>query len=217
MREGVLMHLWGSAEAPAGGAGRYAPKDKGWRTSQVEGASFADPRWVAGAKSWASRGAWLVTVLREPSSRVWSRYFYDGGGPAAKTEAAWLESSNCGGGGRGIGNRCLSNYYVRARADSASRRGLDNPPRRRCQTSRVVASPRCRRERASSPPRRRRETSSRDLATASPRDLGSTSPRAGADIQGPRRRGLRRRRGRVRGGRAAIGSEERESAPRGVR
>jgi len=54
-----------------------------------------------------------VTVLREPSSRVWSRYFYDGGGPAAKTEAAWLESSNCGGGGRGIGNRCLSNYYVR--------------------------------------------------------------------------------------------------------
>ena len=31
------MHLWGSSEAPAGGAGRFAPKDSKWRTSQHEG------------------------------------------------------------------------------------------------------------------------------------------------------------------------------------
>lgn len=111
MREGVLMHLWGSSEAPGGGAGRFIPKDSKWRSSQVEGSTLADPRWLSSARHYAKRNAWFVTVLREPLQRVWSRYWYDTG--CSITEEKWLDGSKCGGGGRGVGNRCLSNYYVR--------------------------------------------------------------------------------------------------------
>ena len=75
IREGVLMHLWGSSEAPAGGAGRFAPKDNKWRTSQHEGSTLADPRWLSSARHYAKRNAWFVTVLRDPVQRVWSRYW----------------------------------------------------------------------------------------------------------------------------------------------
>ena len=75
IREGVLMHLWGSSEAPAGGAGRFAPKDSKWRTSQHEGSTLADPRWLSSARHYAKRNAWFVTVLRDPVQRVWSRYW----------------------------------------------------------------------------------------------------------------------------------------------
>jgi len=111
MREGVLMHLWGSSQAPGGGAGKFAPKDSKWRSSQVEGSTLADPRWLSSARHYAKRNAWFVTVLRDPLQRVWSRYWYDTGGSI--TEEKWLDDSKCGGGGRGVGNRCLSNYYVR--------------------------------------------------------------------------------------------------------
>ena len=111
IREGVLMHLWGSSEAPAGGAGRFAPKDNKWRTSQHEGSTLADPRWLSSARHYAKRNAWFVTVLRDPVQRVWSRYWYDKGGSIS--EEKWLDGNKCGGGGRGVGNRCLSNYYVR--------------------------------------------------------------------------------------------------------
>ena len=76
IREGVLMHLWGSSEAPAGGAGRFAPKDNKWRTSQHEGSTLADPRWLSSARHYAKRNAWFVTVLRDPVQRVWSRYWF---------------------------------------------------------------------------------------------------------------------------------------------
>jgi len=108
IREGVLMHLWGSSEAPAGGAGRFAPKDNKWRTSQHEGSTLADPRWLSSARHYAKRNAWFVTVLRDPVQRVWSRYWYDKGGSIS--EKKWLDGNKCGGGGRGVGNRCLSNY-----------------------------------------------------------------------------------------------------------
>ena len=36
---------------------------------------------------------------------------YDKGGSIS--EEKWLDGNKCGGGGRGVGNRCLSNYYVR--------------------------------------------------------------------------------------------------------
>ena len=52
-----------------------------------------------------------MTVLRDPVQRVWSRYWYDKGGSIS--EEKWLDGNKCGGGGRGVGNRCLSNYYVR--------------------------------------------------------------------------------------------------------
>ena len=93
IREGVLMHLWGSSEAPAGGAGRFAPKDSKWRTSQHEGSTLADPRWLSSARHYAKRNAWFVTVLREPVQRVWSRYWYDKGGVDHRGRGGWMVTS----------------------------------------------------------------------------------------------------------------------------
>ena len=112
-REGVLMHLWGSSEAPRGGAGRHAPKGPA-RTAQLEGGAFHDRQWRDKALDYARRGAWFVTALREPLDRVWSRYWYEGrygAKGAVRSESEWLDRSACY--GRGLGNRCLDNYYVR--------------------------------------------------------------------------------------------------------
>lgn len=127
VREGVLMHLWGSSEAPAGGAGRFAPRNAAARTVQVEGGTFAAAAWRSKALDYAAKGAWFVVVLREPFARVWSRYWYEGRwGPKGTVldEAAWLARDDCFG-GRGLGNRCLSNYYVRTL--SARTWGRDAP------------------------------------------------------------------------------------------
>ena len=47
-----------------GGVGRYAPKDRSFRSLQLEGGSFADARWAESARFYAQRGAWFVAVLR---------------------------------------------------------------------------------------------------------------------------------------------------------
>lgn len=85
IREGVLLHLYGSEP----------------RVMGVEGSSFADARYLAKAETYAKMGAKFVIAFREPIQRIVSRYWYDGrwphGGPKQRSAAplalgAWIDA-----------------------------------------------------------------------------------------------------------------------------
>ena len=108
IREGVLLHLYGSEP----------------RVMGVEGSSFADARYLAKAETYAKMGAKFVIAFREPIQRIVSRYWYDGrwphGGPKQRSAAplelgAWIDAVQARARRRQL-VACVSEYYVKTLA-----------------------------------------------------------------------------------------------------
>jgi hypothetical protein len=102
IREGALLHLWGSEPAAI----------------QVEGSSFGDPRLLAKAVAYRP-SAKFVVALREPVARVLSRYWYEGRFPQQREKSgeprsldAWLDAAEKVEDRRQLFS-CVSNYYVK--------------------------------------------------------------------------------------------------------
>ena len=130
------MHLWGSSEAPAGGekdASQSAPKDSKRAASQHEeqvdarGSALAERR--GGARRYAKRNAWFVTVLREhrcSASGAATGTTRAGRSPRARTSRLDGNKQFQAAAAR-VGNRCLSNYYVRTALAAAPPRTRSRP------------------------------------------------------------------------------------------
>ena len=108
IREGVLLHLYGSEP----------------RVMGVEGSSFADARYLAKAETYAKMGAKFVIAFREPVQRIVSRYWYDGrwphGGPKRRSAAplelgAWIDAVQARAHRRQL-VACVSENYVKTLA-----------------------------------------------------------------------------------------------------
>ena len=108
IREGVLLHLYGSEP----------------RVMGVEGSSFADARYLAKAETYAKMGAKFVIAFREPIQRIVSRYWYDGrwphGGPKRRSAAplalgAWIDAVQARAHRRQL-VACVTEYYVKTLA-----------------------------------------------------------------------------------------------------